>query len=61
MSNPQFQNTFKSLKEILMKHEKKLNVHIDKINTYYLNAGYDEKKIADIVFDLNLLVLEKRL
>ena len=61
MSNPQFQNTFKSLKEILMKHEKKLKVHIEKINIYYLNAGYDEKKIVDIVFDLNLVVLEKRL
>jgi len=49
--NPQFQNTYKSLKVILKKHEKKLKVHIDKIDTYYLNSGYDEKKIADIVFD----------
>jgi predicted solute-binding protein len=57
MSNPQFQYTIKSLKEILKKHEKKLKVHIDKIDTYYLNVGYDEKKKADIVFDLKLLVL----
>ncbi len=61
MSNLQFQNTFNSLKEILKMHEKKLKVHLDKKDTYYLNAGYDEKKIADIIFDLNFLVLEKRL
>jgi len=50
MSNPIFQNTFNSLKEVLKKHEKKLKVHIDKKDIYYLNAGYDEKRKTDFFF-----------
>jgi hypothetical protein len=50
MNNPQFQNIFNSLKKILKKHEKKLKVHIDKKDTYYLNAGYDVKRKTDYFF-----------
>jgi len=50
MSNLQFQETFNSLKEKLKKQEKKLKVHIDKKDTYYLNAGYDEKRKTDYFF-----------
>jgi hypothetical protein len=50
MSNQQFQDTFNSLKAVLKKHEKKLKVHVDKKDTYYLNAGYNEKRKTDYFF-----------
>lgn len=50
LSISNFQNTFNILKEVLKKHEKKLRVHVDKEDAYYLNAGYDEMKKADIFF-----------
>ena len=50
LSSNDFQNTFNMLREVLNEHEKKLHVHIDKKDTYYLNAGYDEKRKTDIFF-----------
>jgi hypothetical protein len=50
MSIPQFQITFKILKTVLKKYEKNLKVHIDTNNTYYLNAGYDEKRKNNYFF-----------
>lgn len=45
-----FQNTFNQLKSILKKFEKNLRVKVDNDNNYYLNAGFDEKRKADIYF-----------
>ena len=45
-----FETIFNSLKKILMKYEKKLTVISDKPQNYNLNAGYDEKRKADIYF-----------
>jgi hypothetical protein len=45
-----FQNTFNQLKSILKKFEKNLRVKADSDNNYCLNAGYDEKRKADIYF-----------
>ena len=45
-----FQNTFDKLKSILKKFEKNLRVKVDRDDNYYLNAGYDEKRKADIYF-----------
>ena len=50
MSSSNFQNTFNSLKEVLKKYEKKLKVHIDNKDTYFLNASYDEKRKTDFFF-----------
>lgn len=45
-----FQNTFDQLKSILKKFEKNLRVKFDSNEDYYLNAGYNEKRKADIYF-----------
>ena len=45
-----FQNTYDHLKSILKKFEKNLRVKVDSDDNYYLNAGYDEKRKADIYF-----------
>jgi len=45
-----FQNTFNQLKSILKKFEKNLRVKADSDDNYCLNAGYDEKRKADIYF-----------
>jgi hypothetical protein len=45
-----FASTFISLKNILKKYEKHLTVISDKPKNYNLNAGYDEKRRADIYF-----------
>ena len=45
-----FQNTFNQLKSILKKFENNLRVKADNDNNYCLNAGYDEKRKADIYF-----------
>jgi len=50
MTNSQFQETFNSLKEILVKYKKNLNITSDKRDTYNLNAGYSEKYKRDIYF-----------
>jgi hypothetical protein len=50
MSDPQFQTTFKILKTVLKKHEKNLKVLIETNDTYYLNAGYDEKRKNNYYF-----------
>lgn len=42
--------TFSSLKAILKKFEKNLRIKADNNDNYYLNAGYDEKRKADIFF-----------
>lgn len=42
--------TFSSLKAILKKFEKNLRIKADSNDNYYLNAGYDEKRKADIFF-----------
>jgi len=50
LSSKDFQNTFNTLREVLKKYEKKLRLHIDKKDTYYLNAGYDEKRKTNFFF-----------
>ncbi|MDH3267830.1 MAG: DUF1801 domain-containing protein [Ignavibacteria bacterium] len=50
MTNSKFQETFNSLKEILVKYEKNLNITSDKKDTYNLNAGFSEKYKRDIYF-----------
>ena len=45
-----FVSTFISLKKILKKYEKYLIVSSENPNNYNLNAGYDEKRKADIYF-----------
>jgi hypothetical protein len=42
--------TFSSLKSILKRYEKSLSVIADKDENYSLNAGFDEKRKADIYF-----------
>ena len=44
LSSSNFQNTFKTLRELLKKHEKKLRVQVDKEDTYYLNAVTMKRK-----------------
>ncbi len=46
----EFNKIFKSLKSILNRYEKSLRVITDKDANYSLNAGYDEKRKADIYF-----------
>jgi hypothetical protein len=41
---------FNSLKSIFKKYEKSLHVIVDKDENYSLNAGFDEKRKADIYF-----------
>ena len=55
MSNPEFEITFKVLKTVLKKHENNLRVKIDSKDAYYLNAGYDQKRKADIFFGAVLI------
>ena len=50
MTNSSFLETFNSLKEILAKYEKNLNITSDKKDTYNLNAGFNEKYKRDIYF-----------
>jgi hypothetical protein len=50
LNNSKFQETFKSLKVILKNYEKYLTITSDKKDTYNLNAGYDQKRKADIYF-----------
>jgi hypothetical protein len=45
-----FISSFNSLKSILKKFEKSLHVITDSNDNYCLNAGYDEKRKADIYF-----------
>ena len=45
-----FISSFNSLKSILKKYEKSLRVIADTNDNYCLNAGYDEKRKADIYF-----------
>jgi hypothetical protein len=45
-----FISSFKSLKSILKKYEKSLRVIADLDDNYCLNAGYDEKRKANIFF-----------
>ena len=45
-----FISSFNSLKSILKKYEKSLRVIADSNDNYCLNAGYDEKRKADIYF-----------
>ena len=45
-----FNACFNSLKSILKKYEKSLRVIVDKDENYSLNAGFDEKRKADIYF-----------
>ena len=42
--------SFNSLKSILKKYEKRLRVIVDNDENYSLNAGFDEKRKADIYF-----------
>jgi hypothetical protein len=46
----EFLSIFNSLKEILRKYEKHLNVTSNKIDAYNLYAGYSEKYKRDIYF-----------
>ncbi len=48
--NSDFITSFNSLKSILKKYEKSLRVIADSNDNYCLNAGYDEKRKADIYF-----------
>jgi hypothetical protein len=48
--NSDFTTSFNSLKSILKKYEKSLRVTADSNDIYCLNAGYDEKRKADIYF-----------
>ena len=48
--NNDFITSFNSLKSILKKYEKSLRVIADSNDSYCLNAGYDEKRKADIYF-----------
>ncbi|MDZ7624054.1 MAG: hypothetical protein U5J96_06350 [Ignavibacteriaceae bacterium] len=45
-----FLATFNSLKSILKKYENSLRVIADKNDNYSLNAGFDDKRKADIYF-----------
>jgi hypothetical protein len=45
-----FLETFNSLKSILKKYENSLHVIADKNDNYSLNAGFDDKRNADIYF-----------
>ena len=45
-----FISSFNSIKSILKKYEKSLRVIADSNDNYCLNAGYDEKRKADIYF-----------
>ena len=45
-----FISSFKSLKSILKKYEKSLRIIADSNDNYCLNAGYDEKRKAEIYF-----------
>ena len=46
----EFGTIFELLKKVLMNYEKSLNVTVDKIDRYNLNAGYSEKYKRDIYF-----------
>ena len=48
--NSDFITSFNSIKSILKKYEKSLRVIADSNDNYCLNAGYDEKRKADIYF-----------
>jgi len=48
--NSDFISSFNSLKSILKKYEKSLRIIADSNDNYCLNAGYDEKRKADIYF-----------
>jgi hypothetical protein len=48
--NSDFITSFNSMKSILKKYEKSLRVIADSNDNYCLNAGYDEKRKADIYF-----------
>jgi len=48
--NSDFITSFNSLKSILKKYEKSLRIIADSNDNYCLNAGYDEKRKADIYF-----------
>jgi len=50
MTKTLFLETFDSLKEILKKYEKHLNVKSDKKDAFNLYAGYSEKYKRDIYF-----------
>lgn len=45
-----FISTFASLRHVMKKYEKYLLVKVDKKDTYFLNAGYDEKRKTDFFF-----------
>ncbi|MBE0570931.1 MAG: hypothetical protein IH618_05235 [Ignavibacteriaceae bacterium] len=45
-----FPETFNSLKSILKKYENSLRVIADKNDNFSLNAGFDDKRKADIYF-----------
>lgn len=45
-----FQTAFTSLKGIIKPFEKHLKLIVDKNDNYSMNAGYDEKRKADIYF-----------
>ena len=48
--NSDFITSFNSIKSILKKYEKSLRVIADSNDNYCLNAGYDEKRKAEIYF-----------
>ena len=48
--NSDFITSFNSIKSILKIYEKSLRVIADSNDNYCLNAGYDEKRKADIYF-----------
>ena len=48
--NSDFITSFNSIKSILKKYEKSLRIIADSNDNYCLNAGYDEKRKADIYF-----------
>jgi hypothetical protein len=48
--NSDFFTSFNSIKSILKIYEKSLRVIADSNDNYCLNAGYDEKRKADIYF-----------
>ena len=45
-----FEKCFNELKSILLNYEKELRVHVNRKDNFSLNAGYDEKRKADIYF-----------
>ncbi len=45
-----FAKCFNELKSILLNYEKELRVHVNREYNFSLNAGYDEKRKADIYF-----------